>query len=84
MYYDLDKNAVVDMLHNLACTIKRFLRFYSYCLHNPQSADMLLWLAEIWEQFSTKIAKNSFTGSSYVYKNGIDYSDATDSESDSS
>lgn len=48
----------------------------------PKRADILQWLAEIWQKFSTKIVKNRFAESGYVYENEMDYSGATDFESD--
>ena len=51
-------------------------------LPSPKRADVLEWLSQIWEQFPSEIVKNAFTGSGYVYEEGIDYSGETESDSD--
>ena len=76
------KTQQFEMLHNLTCKIKRSVRFHSYCLHKQKRVDIIHWLAEVWEQFPTKIVNNAFTGSGCVSENWTDYSGATDSETD--
>ncbi len=49
----------------------------------PKRKDVFIWLKEIWEEFPLKIVKYSFTGSGYVFKDGIDCSGETESDSDS-
>ena len=48
----------------------------------PKRKEILQWLEVIWEEFPIEIVKNSFTGSGYVYEDGVDYSGETESDSE--
>lgn len=51
-------------------------------LPGPTRKEVLLWLNEIWTQFPTEVVKKSFTVSSYVFEEGVDYLEHVESESD--
>ena len=50
---------------------------------SPKRQDVLIWLKRIWDEFPVEIVKNSFTGSGYLFEDGIDYSGETESETES-
>ena len=51
-------------------------------LPSPTRKNIAEWPEEIWQQFPVQIVKNSFRGSGYFFKDTIDYSGETESESD--
>ena len=59
-----------------------YLRGDGEKLPGPTRKEVLLWLNEIWTQFPTEVVKKSFTVSSYVFEEGVDYLEHVESESD--
>ena len=48
----------------------------------PKCFDVLTWLKKVWNKFPAEIVRNSFKGYGYVFEDTVDYSMATESESE--
>ena len=51
-------------------------------LPTPKRKDILEWLSTIWEAIPTEAVKTAFTASGYVFQESVDYTGATESDSE--